>query len=468
MSHTPTRTPSASASASRKVNTPVGPKKPVIDKPLEYIYHFSYSELLENTKTLNDNHIHILGEQAFRSSLSQTQLDSLIKSVFNNQKGEWKKTLPGISKEVMKGWHNGRGYPMENEIRSAIHEYLNTENNKRALVETGSFAYHTRNNEEALAHLNSLIMVIFSEDTFFRNLHIAPKTERDILKEFKNGWLRAHDQRKDAQSRSQRSMSPNSHVFSNQQDLQKAVHHKNEWINGKCRNTNDITLEPFNADDLEDLVIIRMRDSTGEWQKQGVCFDRDMLRQNTEVTAFEEVKKNSPDVDTGRYTSVMASWVPDGSGRALTDSGKNGAPGRRIFVRLPTGTYITLGSYIKIMCSRNREFFMKPLYQGRSIRLGNMYGLAMESQNHGQRGGFVVNKVFTKQEIHNRKRAVETDDEYHTIKRKTWDDILFHRKYEEDGEVQIDIDFDKVKAFMKTVINLTEKKQPKRKASRSA
>ena len=73
--------------------------------------------------------------------------------------------------------------------------------------------------------------------------------------------------------------------------------------------------------------------------------------------------------------------------------------------------------------TNEKEWFLKPLYQNRPIRLGNLYGEKTVSGNHGQSPGFVVYKAFTKAEIKAKARAVDTNEFFGD--KSTLDNVLF-------------------------------------------
>jgi hypothetical protein len=262
---------------------------------------------------------------------------------------------------------------------------------------------------------------------------------------FKKEFQQIHNMRDAALSISQQDFSSISKPKAERNDIK-------DWVEQKCKEKiNIFSQEEYgkSINDLLQLITIRMRDSKGNWLPKGDCYTREDL-----FTNFQLKDRDGP------WTSIMANWLHPANVR-LDKAGRNGFPGNKIFVRLPDGgTYVTLQSYIRMIVDTDEmEWFLKPLFSRNPIRLGNLYGEITISGNHGQKGGFVIYKAFTKEEIKNKKRAIENrtgnimTTEY-LLPPGYWNNMLF------PGVIGSDIQVDtlRVDTFIEKIIDMIQEK----------
>jgi hypothetical protein len=94
-------------------------------------------------------------------------------------------------------------------------------------------------------------------------------------------------------------------------------------------------------------------------------------------------------------------------------TGVSGKPTGRIVVRLPQNQiYVTSGSVKRMLSSNIKEWYALPLFGGKRRRIGNLRGIFGSSMNHGQIPGFIVYKLYTKDEILKNIIVEENEDDY--------------------------------------------------------
>jgi hypothetical protein len=96
-----------------------------------------------------------------------------------------------------------------------------------------------------------------------------------------------------------------------------------------------------------------------------------------------------------------------------TESGHGSEPTGKIVVKLPMNNiYVTLGSMKRVMSSNINQWYAMPLFGAKRRRVGNLKGLFAASMNHGQVPGFLIYKLYTKEEILSNIEVKEDDDDY--------------------------------------------------------
>ena len=95
----------------------------------------------------------------------------------------------------------------------------------------------------------------------------------------------------------------------------------------------------------------------------------------------------------------------------FSNTGRGGVATGKMVVKIHT-MYITLGSAEKILKSNNKIWYALPLYNGKRRRIGNLDDFFGESMNHGQVPGFVIYKVYTKDEIKEKNEVKESWSDY--------------------------------------------------------
>ena len=164
-----------------------------------------------------------------------------------------------------------------------------------------------------------------------------------------------------------------------------------------CVNTNLITLDDYTEED--DPIIMYTPNSKMKFEK-AICSTKEEL-----VAYFEAFRDSSvPDNIMSIYTTP----------RDFNVAGYGGKPTGRIVVKLPVNNiYITLGSMKRMLTeSSARTWYALPLFGGKRRRVGNLKGLFGSSMNHGQIQGFVIYKVYSKEEIDNKVEVKETQTDY--------------------------------------------------------
>jgi hypothetical protein len=94
-----------------------------------------------------------------------------------------------------------------------------------------------------------------------------------------------------------------------------------------------------------------------------------------------------------------------------------GCAGGKVFVKLPPNNiFVTLKSYLRLMTTREKEWFAVPMLNGQPQRIGNMFSMmTIIGSNHGQAPGTILYKLHTRDEVTNQPHLLgkEAKDEYH-------------------------------------------------------
>ena len=164
-----------------------------------------------------------------------------------------------------------------------------------------------------------------------------------------------------------------------------------------CMNDNIISLEPYAADD--EPILIYTKNSQGKYEK-AVC-----------MTIEELTESMKADLNVFPPSNFMTIYTTP---RDAHTAGYGGKPTGKLVFNLPVNNIlITFGSLQMILSNKEtKEFYMQPLYDGKRRRVGNLKGLFGPSMNHGQVPGFVINKLFTKNEIKMKTVVKETSGDY--------------------------------------------------------
>lgn len=167
-----------------------------------------------------------------------------------------------------------------------------------------------------------------------------------------------------------------------------------------CSNDNIITLEPYTQE--EDPIKIYTLNSKTQKFSKSICITRDELESH--LRAGLDTKY--PDMLMTIYTTP-----PD---RNASGHGGN-ATGKFVVKLPPFNMFFTLGSVERMLKSRTRTWYALPLYGGKRRRIGNLDESFASSSHHGQIPGFVIYKVFTREEIESNVDVRERADDYPTI-----------------------------------------------------
>ena len=178
------------------------------------------------------------------------------------------------------------------------------------------------------------------------------------------------------------------------QQLYKDINYKSKISHEPiaCTNESLIDLEPYVS--LKDTVQIFTLNSDNKYTKS-VCF------------SYSELKEYlKSDLDTTTPGSLMTIYrlprfpMEDQQNATCDDSGRGCiATGKFVFKLPVTSMYITHGSLMRIICRPETNWYALPLYGGKRRRVGNLSEIYAQSMNHGQIPGFVIYKLFTKDEI---------------------------------------------------------------------
>lgn len=152
----------------------------------------------------------------------------------------------------------------------------------------------------------------------------------------------------------------------------------------RCTNKNVMTLEDFTEED--DPIIVYLLNSDGEFKK-GVCMTREEL-----INYYRAF------IGTSLPDNIMSIYTTPKDRNA---TGHSGDPTGKIVVKLPTNNiYVTMGSMERIIHSVDtKEWYALSLFGGKRRRVGNLRGIFGASMNHGQVPGYIIYKIYTKEEI---------------------------------------------------------------------
>lgn len=171
-----------------------------------------------------------------------------------------------------------------------------------------------------------------------------------------------------------------------------------DWISKNCDNESPVTLSKYTPDDRVIKLYVRRSGSTFS---PSTCVSRAEL----EETIVADGKMES-EGDVPSY--IQCIYTP-------TDNtvGYGSKPTFRLVVRIiGPNIFVTIGSFKRLLESREIDWYAVDLFGGKKRRIGNLFGSFGASLNHGQVPGFRVYKLFTRKEIEQGVTAVETLDDY--------------------------------------------------------
>lgn len=167
----------------------------------------------------------------------------------------------------------------------------------------------------------------------------------------------------------------------------------------KCFNENVMTLEPYESNN--ELFVVKTQNSRGKFV-EGFC---------STISEMYDYLQADRVTDSGHSNIFMGIWMKK-SGQQLDESGYGGICSNKIVFRMPFGIYITLGSLERILSEKTRVWYALPLYEGKRRRIGNLESQFGVSMNHGQIPGFVIHKLYTKEEISKGVYVQDKEDDY--------------------------------------------------------
>ena len=169
-----------------------------------------------------------------------------------------------------------------------------------------------------------------------------------------------------------------------------------------CSNDNLISLETYTSEDKP--ILLYSLNSQNKYER-ALCITLEELT--------ESIKSDLNVFPPNNFMTIYTS--PNDSNVA----GYGTKPTGKIVFKLPVNNiFITLGSLESILSKKEqfiKEFYIQPLFNGKRRRLGNIKGIFGASMNHGQVPGFVINKIYTKDEIKNNVIVKESYTDYPTF-----------------------------------------------------
>jgi hypothetical protein len=165
-----------------------------------------------------------------------------------------------------------------------------------------------------------------------------------------------------------------------------------------CPDPSPITLEKYTQQDLDDLFVVKLQDSTGVFVERGLCMTKAELLQSLQydrpkIANLQQWTLHPP-------TKFMSIAIPPADHNA---TGNLYSPTAKIVVNLTlngVSIFVTLGSLKRIVTEQNKVWYAVKLFGGKRRRIGNLAGQSLNiGSNHAQIPGFYVYKLFTHDEI---------------------------------------------------------------------
>lgn len=164
----------------------------------------------------------------------------------------------------------------------------------------------------------------------------------------------------------------------------------------ECVNLDYITLEPYEFIPNE-TIVVKTLNSKNKFDK-GECFDKNILKQSIEFALQSLKKEESP-------SDFMCVWTNQNT----DENGYGNKPTLQLLYKLPSGLFITISSFLKLLKSHPTKWYAVPIYKK---RIGNLLGVFGSSMIHGQLPGYNIYKLYTKEEIKQNLKISEPVDEY--------------------------------------------------------
>lgn len=187
----------------------------------------------------------------------------------------------------------------------------------------------------------------------------------------------------------------------------------NNWVYDNCGNEIDlISMEPFSNEMLknEDLIVIKKLMPDNKFKK-GFC--------ELKTNIIEQLKsdRQSTDKKNFRFPSNIKCIWKNQRARQYTErdllTGICCAPTNELLFKLSDNMIITMQSLIDLLSSSNQVWYAVPMFGGKRKRVGNVYGFkTVPGSDHGQIPGFIIYKLFTKEQIKNKKTKYEENNPY--------------------------------------------------------
>ena len=168
-----------------------------------------------------------------------------------------------------------------------------------------------------------------------------------------------------------------------------------KWIDDNCGDKmNYLTSEDYTDSDYSDMYVVKLLNSKNKFNL-GTCSTKEELITSLKTDlSFDYAPSN-----------IMCIYTSPTDGNPV---GYGSKPTTRIIIKITVGNYfVTLGSVHRLLKESNKIWYALPLFGGRRRRVGNLAGVIGSSMNHGQIPGFIIYKLYTKEEIINRVKVVE-------------------------------------------------------------
>ena len=230
-------------------------------------------------------------------------------------------------------------------------------------------------------------------------------------------------------------------------------------ISEKCLNTS-LYLMPYDADDYDDIIFIKMLDSKNHFAT-GNCITRNEFKQSLSIDITNHISVDSPPVN------LMCIYTSPPNGNV---TGQGCRATNNIFVKLPLNNmFIALESAKRLFREKETHtFYAIPLFGGKRKRIGNLTELHGISTNHGQVPGFVLHKLCTKEELQDPPKIefstdlihFDSSDQLRIIVRQTIDEIFEALDLDDTSLMDLAAengDFDEVQRLHQLGYNCTTK-----------
>jgi hypothetical protein len=162
---------------------------------------------------------------------------------------------------------------------------------------------------------------------------------------------------------------------------------------GSCR--SNITLENYDQKDAQDVVAINVYNTTTGKFGRGQC----VLKSELKSLLKSDIGEDRPSYFFSLYTKRNNSSSLSGD----SERGLGTSPNDKLVVQLNAANvsiFVTLRSVFKLFQTQSRDWYALPLFGGKRRRVGNIEGnLMLVGAHHGQIPGYVIYKLYTKDEF---------------------------------------------------------------------
>jgi hypothetical protein len=176
-----------------------------------------------------------------------------------------------------------------------------------------------------------------------------------------------------------------------------------DYLNKHCNDCQGLYGD-YTNEDINELITIKILNSENKYEK-GICFTK---------SEFKDYIKSSYNDDNP--SNIQAIYTKPLNPQKLEDyvSGMTSKATGRIIIKIPTGfsPFITLKSAYQILNNNNRIWYALPLFGGKKRRIGSIQSKIIVSGNHGQTPGYIIYKLYTKEEIKKGIKVEEKDSDY--------------------------------------------------------